>query len=75
MINQGFSFMQTGITMIIIALAVILIFLIYNIKKINEKRRSDLEEMAYIDPLTGHSSYQKFLLDAQRLLDKNKDIN
>ncbi len=74
-VSQSTSFMQTGITIIIIVMAVILIALIYMIRKINDKGRDDLEAMAYIDPLTGHSSYQKFLMDAEGLLDHNKNRN
>ncbi len=74
MISADYKNIKTGvITIITIAVAVFISFIIL-IKQVNKNSREVLETLAFIDPLTGKRNYQKFLLDAAKILENiNKE--
>ncbi len=68
LVSAGLKNVLTGaIFTFSIATAVFVVFLLL-IRMVNNKNREDLETLVYVDPLTGHRNFQKFLLDAKEVL-------
>lgn len=68
MVSAGVKNIMFG-TIIIASLAAgVLILFILTIRKVNNKNRAALEKMAFVDPVTGHRNFHKFLLDAEEIL-------
>lgn len=51
----------------------IFIFFITMIYTMNNKNRRALEYLAFVDPVTGHRNFQKFLLDAEEIRERAND--
>lgn len=60
------------IVLVVIACVFLLALLIWQIISAN-KNKKKLEDLAYIDQLTGLRNYTKFLIDADELLRENRD--
>ncbi len=72
MISGGLRAVTGGaIAMVGIATA-IFIFFILLIYRVNSKHQKALENLAFVDPVTRQHNYNKFVLDAERIL-KNAD--
>lgn len=67
-IKQRYSQTAVGTLLIIAAALLIFLFFLYRLNHIIAKNRTELEHLAYTDPLTGCRNYQKFLQDAAQFL-------
>ncbi len=72
MVSAGVKGATTGSIITVSLSAAVFIFFILLILKMNNKNREALERIAFIDPVTGHENYQKFLLDAEEILKNTK---
>jgi len=70
-IDESYSLMMNGVTILILTTVMLFIVFIFLIRQINEKNRTEMEKLAYTDPLTGYGNHQKFMMDAQEILDKS----
>ncbi len=73
LVSAGLKKVTVGAIVSVSISTVIFIFFIALIHRVNDKTRSALEDLAFVDPVTGCRNYHKFLLDAQVLL-KSHDM-
>ncbi len=74
MVSAGVNGATAGsITLVSLSAAVFILFFLL-IRSANNKNRAALEKIAFVDPLTGHKNYQKFLLDAEEILKNAKGV-
>ncbi len=66
------EFLIILVALIVGAVIVFVLFIIL-IWRGTYNSRKHLEHIAFVDPVTGRDNYQKFLIDAKDILDKNKD--
>ncbi len=68
MVSAGLKYVTTG-TIVIVAIATgIFILFVLLLHKINAKNRKALETLAFVDPITEHNNFHKFLVDAKEIL-------
>ncbi len=68
MVSAGLKNVMAGAIVIVgIATGVFVLFILL-IHKTNAKNRQVLEALAFIDPVTGHRNFHKFLMDANGIL-------
>lgn len=68
MVNAGLKTVTVGTIITVCIATAIFVFLLLLIRKLNEKNRTALEHLAFIDPVTGHGNFNRFLLDANQTL-------
>lgn len=70
-VNRNYIQMSIGIIGIIIGASLIFLFFLLYIKMLNDRRRRELEKIAFVDPLTGCRNEQKFLRDGMEMINGN----
>lgn len=68
MVSAGLKTVTRRTVAIVSTATAIFIFFILLISKFNNKNRQALEYIAFVDPVTGHRNFNKFLLDANDIL-------
>lgn len=68
-VNAGLHNITFGAMSVIGMAGIVFLFLILMIRRSNKKNQRELECLAFIDPLTGGRSQQKFMIDAKKLLE------
>ncbi len=61
----------SGLMCIVASAVALFVFFILVIRQMNRRSTNRLEEYAFIDNLTGQRTFQKFLLDAEKLMTQN----
>ncbi len=67
-VSAGLRNVVIGTTLIVGIAAAVFVLFIWMIRRINRKNREALEVLAFVDPMTGHRNFHKFLLDAGEIL-------
>lgn len=75
MTSQRYNRAAIGVSGILTTALLIFLFLIFLIRRITDKSRATLEEIAYVDALTGGRSYPKFLLDVERMRAEGQQLS
>ena len=73
MVNEGMRKLEVGVVVIIAVASCIFALFIALIRLLNNRRRKELEHMAFVDPVTGRGNYQQFLQTAEEILKDNRD--
>lgn len=68
MVSAGLKTVTVGTIVIVCVATAIFVFLLLLIRKVNDKNREALEQLAFVDPVTGHGNFNRFLLDAKQIL-------
>lgn len=66
--NSGYIISFT----ILILLALNVLFILYDIKA--QKAKRELEEIAYTDKLTGGNNFDRYIIEAEEIVDKNENV-
>lgn len=68
LISAGLRTFTIGTIAIVSVATVIFVFFIILISIVNRRNRKVLEHLAFVDPVTGHKNFNRFLLDAEKIL-------
>lgn len=68
MVSAGIKTFTVGTIATVCVATAIFIFFILMIGIINNKNRKVLEHLPFVDPVTGHRNFSRFLLDAEKIL-------
>ncbi len=74
LVSAGLKNVTFGTAVIISIATCIFILFILLIRKVNNHNRKILEKLAFVDRVTGQRNYQKFLIDAEKILKNTKGI-
>lgn len=75
LVSAGLKNVITGAVAIIIIATILFVSLILLIRQVNNRARQALEDLAFIDPVTGGRNYNKFMLDAAAVLRQDDKTN
>lgn len=70
LVGAGLKNLTGGAVAVVFVATCVSVFFIVLLHRVDKKSRVALETLAFVDPVTGHRNYQKFLLDAQEILKK-----
>lgn len=70
LVGAGLRNLTGGAVAVVFVATCVFVFFILLLHRVDNKNREALETLAFVDPITGHRNYQKFLLDAQEILKK-----
>ncbi len=68
MVDAGLRTLTMGAALIVCTATCVFVFFILLIQSLNNRNRKALEQLAFVDPVTGQRNYQKFLIDAEGIL-------
>lgn len=64
-----------GVILIVSSAFIIFTVFAYRMNQMNRKNKEHLERLAYVDPITGYPSFDKFMLDIDSLNDHMQGLN
>ncbi len=75
LVSAGLKNIMSGAIAVVGIATAVFIFFIALIHTINNKSQKAMESLAFVDPVTGHRSFHKFILDSEKILEETKDIH